>query len=66
MGVGVLPCFLADRDPRLLRVDAGAAPDPREMWLVVHDDIRRAPAVRAAADHLIRIFSDEPLFAERR
>jgi DNA-binding transcriptional LysR family regulator len=65
IGVGLLPGFMAEGDARLVRVDPQSQPEPREIWLVVHEDIRRAPAVRAAADHLVDMFRSEPAFQNR-
>lgn len=63
LGVAMLPCFMADADPALTRVDPASAPPDRTIWLVIHADIRRSPAVRAVADHLIDIFIHEAAFA---
>lgn len=52
LGVALLPCVMAERCPTLVRV-AEDHPDPRPVWLVIHTDLRDAPAVRAVADLLI-------------
>jgi DNA-binding transcriptional LysR family regulator len=52
VGLAVLPRFLGDRDPLLERYDTGRKPVGREVWLLVHPDLRRAPAVRAVASFL--------------
>jgi DNA-binding transcriptional LysR family regulator len=49
MGIAVLPCFVADRDPALVRLDGPEPPD-HELWLLVHGDLRRAPRVRAVLE----------------
>jgi DNA-binding transcriptional LysR family regulator len=49
VGVAVLPCFVADRDPALVRLDGPEPPD-HELWLLVHGDLRRAPRVRAVLE----------------
>ena len=49
VGVAVLPCFTADGDPALLRLD-GSEPVPHELWLLVHGDLRRTPRVRAVIE----------------
>ncbi len=49
IGVAVLPCFAADGDPELVRLD-GPEPVPNELWLLVHGDLRRTPRVRAAIE----------------
>ncbi len=49
VGVAVLPCFAAEGDPGLVRLD-GPEPVPHELWLLVHGDLRRTPRVRAAIE----------------
>jgi DNA-binding transcriptional LysR family regulator len=53
LGVALLPDYLGDKDPRLQRLDSTLTPPLRELWMLVHDDIRRAPRVRAVMDFLI-------------
>lgn len=53
LGVALLPCVMAERCPTLVRVP-DEHPQPRPVWLVIHTDLRDAPAVRAVADLLIR------------
>jgi DNA-binding transcriptional LysR family regulator len=50
-GVALLPCLLADCDPRLVRIPS-EAPPAQDLWLVTHRDLARVPRVRAAADFL--------------
>jgi DNA-binding transcriptional LysR family regulator len=49
IGVALLPCFVAERDPELVPLDG---PDPvnQELWLLVHGDLRRTPRVRAVIE----------------
>lgn len=49
LGVGVLPCFLAESDRELARLDAPPVTS-HELWLLVHGDLRRTPRVRAVID----------------
>jgi hypothetical protein len=58
-GLGVLPCFSGDRDPVLHRLTAPLPEITRDLYLVVHREVRRAPAVRAVMDALIEIFKRE-------
>lgn len=54
MGLAALPHIIAQDLPGLTCLcDAPAA--TRELWLVLHPDLRQAARVRAVADHLIRI-----------
>lgn len=52
IGLAALPRFLGDADPRLERHDVGGRPVGREVWLVLHRDLRRTPAVRAVASFI--------------
>lgn len=52
IGIGYLPCFIADRRPGLLRL---AAPDPdlaADLWLLTHPELRHSPRVRLFMDHV--------------
>lgn len=53
-GVALLADFPGHADdPGLVRLPEGGDVLSRELWLVVHSDLRQAPAVRAVADFLI-------------
>ncbi|AOO81054.1 LysR family transcriptional regulator [Bosea vaviloviae] len=50
LGIGPLPCFIADQRPGLVRL---MPPDPEfstGLWILTHPDIRHAPRVRAFMD----------------
>jgi DNA-binding transcriptional LysR family regulator len=52
IGIGHLPCFIADARPSLVRL---AEPDPQlsaDLWLLTHPDLRHAPRVRVFLDFL--------------
>lgn len=50
VGIAMLPCFLAWQDPGLVALDASLKRVTREIYLVVHSDLRRMPAVRAVLE----------------
>lgn len=52
LGIVHLPRYLAQNEPELVRVDLGAPPFKRPMWLVMHADMRDIPRIRATADFL--------------
>lgn len=52
LGFVMLPAFVAERHPALARVAIAQAMPPRELWLLVHGDLRRAPRMRAALDFI--------------
>ncbi|MDP6709408.1 MAG: LysR family transcriptional regulator [Alphaproteobacteria bacterium] len=52
MGLTMLPCFLGDREPGLVRVP-GALPIPdRSIWLLSHHGLRKTARVRAFVDYI--------------
>lgn len=53
LGGALLPTLFADGDPSLARMPSSEAFPPRDIWMLVHDDLRRAPRVRAVMDFLI-------------
>jgi molybdate transport repressor ModE-like protein len=51
IGFVVLPCYLGDTDPGLVRaLDAPLAELTRELWIVTHADLRNTARVRAFLD----------------
>jgi len=52
LGIGVLPCFVADRHPLLRRVWPPVAPEMDDLFLVVHQDVQRTGRVRAVIEAL--------------
>lgn len=57
--LGVLPCFAGDRDAALARVTPPLAEITSTMHIIVHQDLRRVPSVRAVMDELIELFRRE-------
>ncbi|MHB1942561.1 MAG: LysR family transcriptional regulator [Acidiferrobacteraceae bacterium] len=55
LGAVVLPCFMGDADPTLVRVPADPPPPSRTVWLAVYPEVYRAPAVRAVVGFLRNI-----------
>jgi DNA-binding transcriptional LysR family regulator len=51
-GMAVLPSFMADRIPELVRVLEPSARDESGLWLVTHERLRHVPRVRAVMDFL--------------
>lgn len=50
-GIALLPCVIAEDDPRLTRLAAPPAP-AQELWLVTHRDLARVPRIRLALEFL--------------
>jgi DNA-binding transcriptional LysR family regulator len=68
LGVSILPCYTADRDPLLKRLGASPLLDPKfDIWVLYHPDARRTRRLRLFADFIAnRIKSDIDLFEGRR
>jgi DNA-binding transcriptional LysR family regulator len=58
VGVALLPCFVAEGDPQLVRL-RGPEPVTHELWLLVHGDLRRTPRVRAVIEWLDELVERE-------
>ena len=53
LGVAALPHYLGEGDPRLQRHDVPGRPVSRDVWLLVHRDLRQVPPVRAVMEFLV-------------
>jgi DNA-binding transcriptional LysR family regulator len=53
-GVCVLPCFMAQGQPGLVRVLPGSVTIQRSFWLVVHADLKDVARVRTTVDFIVR------------
>ena len=68
LGVSILPCYTADPDPSLVRLNERPFCDPKfDIWVVYHPDTRRTRRLRLFADFIIdTIRSDIDLLEGRR
>jgi DNA-binding transcriptional LysR family regulator len=57
-GVAGLPCFLGERDRDLVRIYEDVPSFARDIWVVVHRDLRKAPTVRAVMDFVTAVISE--------
>lgn len=55
-GVGEIPCYVAQGDPRMKRISAAHPFRYPHAWLLYHPQLRNAQRVRAFADHLVASF----------
>ncbi len=66
-GIGVMPCFMGDRDPTLKRLGPIIAELTENQWLVMHGDDRHRSEVRTTADRITKLLQeDSALFAGER
>ena len=63
LGVSILPCFMGDADPALIRY---CEPDPvynLGLWILLHPDLKRTARVLAFRDHMVNaIYEKRDLF----
>ena len=52
MGLTILPAFLADREPDLIRCIPPKAEGTTGLWLLTHERLRRVPRIRIVLDFL--------------
>ena len=56
MGIGELPCCLADDNAELERVWPNDRPSMRPVWMVIHQDLRRAARIRLVSNAIVEAF----------
>lgn len=52
IGIGHLPCFIADARPALVRLEPPRPEFGADLWLLTHPDLRHSPRVRVFLDFL--------------
>jgi DNA-binding transcriptional LysR family regulator len=60
LGRSLLPCRIGDGVPELSRLSGAKPVLSREMWLIVHPDLKRLARVRAVMAWIERLFSERP------
>ena len=58
MGLAMLPVFLARADEGLVEMPGEEPPSLREIWCVVHTDVRRSPRVRLMVDLIAELIEE--------
>lgn len=46
MGIGMLPCFLGESEPRLKRLSPAKSNPSFELWILMHGDVRTSTRIR--------------------
>ena len=52
IGIGFLPCFIADKRPGLVRLAPPQTGYAADLWLLTHPDLRHSPRVRLFLDFM--------------
>ncbi|MGF9761853.1 LysR family transcriptional regulator [Microvirga sp. 0TCS3.31] len=64
LGIGHLPCFIADRRPGLVRLGPPNPEFAADLWLLTHPDLRHSPRVRVFLDFLAAEVARQRKFIE--
>jgi DNA-binding transcriptional LysR family regulator len=59
LGLAMLPVFLARADNDVVEIPAAGLPQMREIWGVVHPDVRHSPRVRLIADLIAELVATD-------
>jgi DNA-binding transcriptional LysR family regulator len=59
IGISELPCCLADDRPELERVWPDERPTMRPIWMVTHQDLRRAAKIRLVSNAIADAFAND-------
>lgn len=54
LGMAILPCFLGDADPALMRVPGAGIIEGRPGWVLTHPDLKTSERVRACVRFLVQ------------
>jgi DNA-binding transcriptional LysR family regulator len=55
-GLGILPCFVGDADPSLIRLTPPIEEVEADYWLLVHPDLKAVPRVRHVMEWIRGVF----------
>lgn len=59
MGIARLPCYVADAEPTLRRIDVTLTPSSWGVWVLTHVDLRSTARVRVCKEFLIDIIEQQ-------
>jgi len=64
MGIARLPCYVADAEPTLRRLDLTMVPSNWSVWVLSHQDLRDTARVRACREFLVDIIRQQRALIE--
>ncbi len=59
LGVGEIPVYMGERDGLVRLWPERTRPQPYEVWLVTHADLRHTARVRAVIEQIVEAFAPE-------
>lgn len=66
LGMTVLPCFIGDQEPELVRVGQMESFPHLETWLLVHPELKSARRIRVVMDYLSNVLNSKRALLEGR
>jgi DNA-binding transcriptional LysR family regulator len=57
LGLAMIPCFMGDPDPALVRAVPEPARTAHEIWILTHPDLRDTSRIRAFMRHIADCFA---------
>ncbi len=66
IGATILPCFIGENDPTLTRITPGEIVSSRDIWLLVHADLRKVPRIRTFLDFFVQYIKSQKHLIESR
>jgi len=64
LGIARLPCYVADAEPTLRRLDLSLTPSTWGVWVLSHVDLRSTARVRVCREFLIEIIEEQKSLIE--
>ena len=58
-GIGILPCFIGEKNPALVRLLADQIDIERSFWLVMHRDVQQIARIRLFIEWLVETVGAE-------
>ena len=55
MGIGMLPCFLGDPEPDLVRLPPAIPKPSYDLWLLTHTDVRTTARLRVFTEYIANV-----------
>ena len=65
-GLGILPCIIADREPKLMRITKPIEELTVSIWVLTHPEIRGAAKIRAFMDFITKAIRGDAAILEGR
>jgi len=60
LGKSLLPVAIAEREPGLVRLTSDPPPLSRELWLMVHPELRNLTRIRVVVDWMVSVVGRFP------